>query len=360
MKFFLKRLRAALLSFHLVLAYHGVSPAGNAFLAPPVIDDHLEQTFVPGTATTGSQSRARILDGRKMAREMLDQIKRDVASLSTRGIQPGLAMVQAGNHDHTKQYITNARRACEKAGIAFYEVSLPDDVSEDVLLERIHRLNRDPRVHGILIHFPLPEKIDKHRIIQAIDPAKDVDCSHPQNLGSLLLQGPGDRLEEKSMFYPCTPHAIIKLVQNTGVPISGKKVVIVGRSITVGKPLALMFLNLNAVVTVCHSKTEDLAAECAQADILIGALGRPRYITASMVKKGAMVIDVGIHHTADGLCGDVDFDAVVKKAAWITPVPGGVGPMTVSILLLHTVQAARKQLPFIPPVHRDSALRTAH
>jgi methylenetetrahydrofolate dehydrogenase (NADP+)/methenyltetrahydrofolate cyclohydrolase len=258
-----------------------------------------------------------------------------VHALAARGVKPGLTAVQFGDNPASRVYVRNKMRACEAAGLASEVRHFPDDCPEATALGIIAELNSDPAVHGILVQLPLPPHLDAHRMTQAIVPAKDVDGFNWENLGGLIAGRP--------LFEPCTPRGIMVLIDRAGVKVEGKDAVIVGRSNIVGKPLALMLVNRGATVTVCHTRTADLARRTREADILVAAAGRARLISAAMVKPGAAVIDVGINRDADGkLVGDVDFAGVRDVAGWITPVPGGVGPMTVAMLIENTVLAAER------------------
>lgn len=276
---------------------------------------------------------AKIIDGKSLAASVRAAQKKAIGALAARGVRPGLAAILAGNDPASRVYVRNKARACEETGVRSEVHAFADDVSEAELLERVAHLNADPRVHGILVQLPLPPHLDSSRVLAAVSPMKDVDGFHAVNLGA-LLQG-------RSGFVPGTPAGVMRLLEHAGVPLAGRQAVIVGRSTIVGKPLALLLLQKDATVTICHSKTRDLAATTKQADILIAAVGRAKLITAGMVKPGACVIDVGINRLADGkLCGDVDFESVRAVAGSITPVPGGVGPMTVAMLIVNTVRAA--------------------
>lgn len=276
---------------------------------------------------------AKIIDGKSLAAQVRHSLKGAIAALAARGVRPGLAAILAGNDPASRVYVRNKARACDDAGVRSEIHELPENVSESALLERVARLNADRTVHGVLVQLPLPRHLDAHRVLDAISPAKDVDGFHAVNLGALVQGRPG--------FVPGTPAGVMRLIEHAGVDLAGRPAVIVGRSNIVGKPLALLLLQRDATVTICHSRTRDLAAVAREADVLIAAVGRPRLITASMVKPGACVIDVGINRLADGkLAGDVDFDAVKEIAGSITPVPGGVGPMTIAMLISNTVRAA--------------------
>jgi len=276
---------------------------------------------------------AKIIDGKSLAAQVRDSLRNAIATLAARGVRPGLAAILAGNDPASRVYVSNKARACEDAGVRSEIHELPETVSESVLLERIARLNADRAVHGVLVQLPLPRHLDAHRVLEAVSPAKDVDGFHAVNLGALVQGRPG--------FVPGTPAGVMRMIEHAGVDLAGRHAVIVGRSTIVGKPLALLLLQKDATVTICHSKTADLASVTRQADILVAAVGKARMITAPMVKPGACVIDVGINRLADGkLSGDVDFAGVKEVAGAITPVPGGVGPMTVAMLMANTVRAA--------------------
>lgn len=280
---------------------------------------------------------ATIIDGKSLAKTVLAAQKSAIESLAARGVRPGLAAVLVGDDPVSRVYVRNKARACEETGVRSETHELPENVSESTLIECIARLNADRAVHGILVQLPLPRQLEANRILAAVSPAKDVDGFHAINLGALVQGRPG--------FVPGTPAGVMLLLEHAGVALAGKQAVIVGRSTIVGKPLAMLLLQKDATVTVCHSKTRDLAAVTRQADILIAAAGRAKLITAGMVKAGACVIDVGVNRMADGkLAGDVDFAAVKEIAGSITPVPGGVGPMTVAMLIVNTVHAAELSL----------------
>ena len=275
---------------------------------------------------------AQLIDGKKIYQENKEELRQTVAELKAQGKEGALAVIQVGSDPASSVYVRNKKRACEYIGIRSESYELPEQTSEDELLALIDRLNRDPKINGILCQLPVPAHMDEDKIIRAIDPAKDVDGFHAQNVGALVIGQQG--------FVSCTPAGIIQLLKRSGVETAGKNCVIVGRSNIVGKPMALLMLRENATVTVCHSKTKNLPEICRQADILIVAIGRPKMITAEYVKEGAVVIDVGIHRQEDGkLCGDVDFDQVEPIAGAITPVPGGVGPMTNAMLMNNCVEA---------------------
>ncbi|MCU0958501.1 MAG: bifunctional methylenetetrahydrofolate dehydrogenase/methenyltetrahydrofolate cyclohydrolase FolD [Pirellulaceae bacterium] len=288
---------------------------------------------------------ARILDGKALAAEIAAETAAAVAAfVQSTGVQPRLAAVLVGDDPASAVYVRNKQRACQRAGIASDLHRLESDASPCQLLDLIDRLNSDPLVHGILVQLPLPPSLDTTRVLDAVNPWKDVDAFHPQNVG-LLAQG-------RPRFLPCTPHGVVQILHRCQIAVSGQHVVVVGRSEIVGKPLALMLMQrqspvgadaANATVTVCHSRTRDLAAVTRQADVLVAALGAARFVTADMVSPGATVIDVGINRTHEGLVGDVDFASVQHVAGAVTPVPGGVGPMTIAMLLSNTLHAARLQ-----------------
>lgn len=288
---------------------------------------------------------AKILDGNKVAKEMREEMAEEIKSLKEHGITPGLAVILVGDDPASQVYVRNKGRACEEVGIRSDTYRFPADYPEEELLGLISKLNGDPEVHGILVQLPLPKHIDEEKVLYAIDPDKDVDGFHPVNVGKLMIGKPG--------FLPCTPHGIQQLLLRSGIEIEGKHVVVVGRSNIVGKPVAMMLVQkkegANATVTICHTGTKDLGHHTRQADILIVAAGRPKTVTADMVREGAVVVDVGVNRVEDPsskrgyrLVGDVDFDSVKEKASAITPVPGGVGPMTITMLLRNTIDAAKR------------------
>jgi len=279
--------------------------------------------------------QTRIIDGNAIARELRVGLIRRVAALAARGVRPGLAVLQVGNHPASKIYVRNKMKACGEVGLYSEHIELPADADESTLLERIRTLNRDSRIHGILVQLPLPTGLSAERVLDALAPAKDVDGFHPINMGLLAAGSP--------RFVPCTPLGVMKLIEHEEIGVQGRHAVVVGRSNIVGKPVALLLLQKGATVTICNSRTPDLGAMTSQADILVVAAGRPRLVTAGMVKPGAVVIDVGINRLADGkLAGDVDFQSVLGVASRITPVPGGVGPMTIAMLLENTVMSAER------------------
>jgi methylenetetrahydrofolate dehydrogenase (NADP+) / methenyltetrahydrofolate cyclohydrolase len=278
---------------------------------------------------------AQILDGKSLAAHLRAGVKHKVARLAQRGIRPGLAVILAGEDPASRVYVRNKVRACEETGVRSALFEYPASVSEGELLERVHALNADSSTHGILVQLPLPKAVDALRVLDAVSPAKDVDGFHDANLGALLAGKPG--------LVPCTPAGVMRLLEHAAVPLAGRRAVVIGRSNIVGKPLALLLLQKDATVTVCHSKTADLENVAHEADILVAAIGRAKLVGAAMVKPGACVVDVGVNRLADGtLAGDVDFHAAKNVAGWITPVPGGVGPMTIAMLLENCVYAAEK------------------
>ena len=278
---------------------------------------------------------ARVIDGRAVAQELRAEEAVRVARLREAGVTPGLAVVIVGENAASKVYVRNKTLACEAIGIHSQVHALDEGTTQAQLVAFVRRLNADPAVHGILVQLPLPKHLDARAVIETVDPSKDVDGFHYENIGALVV---GD-----AAFYPCTPWGVMKLLEHEGVALEGRHAVVVGRSNIVGKPMALMLLHAGATVTVCHSKTPDLAAMTRQGDILVAAVGRARLISGEMVKPGAVVIDVGVNRLADGkLAGDVDFDSVAPVAAAITPVPGGVGPMTIAMLLRNTVRSAER------------------
>lgn len=275
---------------------------------------------------------ANLIDGKKISKEIKDELKAKVEQYKKEGKECSLAVIQVGNDPASSVYVGNKKKACEYIGIGSVSYELPEKTTEQELLDLIAKLNNDRKINGILCQLPLPKHIDEDKIINAISPEKDVDGFHPQSVGSLVIGQPG--------FVSCTPAGIIELLKRSGIEISGKNCVVIGRSNIVGKPMSLLMLRENATVTICHSKTKDLQAVCKQADILIVAIGKPQYIGAEYVKDGAVVIDVGIHRDENNkLCGDVKFDEVEPVASYITPVPGGVGPMTIAMLMNNCVSA---------------------
>ncbi len=279
---------------------------------------------------------AQIIDGKRISQEIKDELKEKVAALKEEGKECCLAVVQVGNDPASSVYVRNKKRACEYIGMKSLSFELPEETTEESLLELIDRINADASVHGILVQLPLPKQIDEDKIIKAISPKKDVDGFHPENVGNLVTGGQG--------FVSCTPAGIIELLKRSNIEIEGKNCVVIGRSNIVGKPMALLMLRENATVTIAHSRTKNLKELTKTADILIVAIGKPEYITADYVKDGAVVIDVGIHRDENNkLRGDVKFDEVEPHCAAITPVPGGVGPMTIAMLMYNCVHAMELQ-----------------
>jgi methylenetetrahydrofolate dehydrogenase (NADP+)/methenyltetrahydrofolate cyclohydrolase len=282
---------------------------------------------------------ARSIDGKALADELRASFKTRVSALAERGHCPGLVVILVGEDPASQVYVRNKVNACEAAGIFSQKIVYPADVEESVVLAKIAELNADSRIHGILVQLPLPRHFDEEAVLEAIVPEKDVDGFHAENVGALAQGNP--------RFIPCTPYGVMKMFEANQIDLSGKEAVVIGRSNIVGKPMALLLINAGATVTVCNSRTRDLAAHTRRADILVAAVGKPRFVTADMVKPGAVVIDVGINRLppeeGGKLCGDVDFDAVKEVAALITPVPGGVGPMTITMLLANTIEAAERE-----------------
>lgn len=277
-----------------------------------------------------------IIDGKLVAQEVKAKVSKKVKELQKNGITPGLAVIIIGNNQASRIYVNNKKKACAEVSIYSKEYALPDTTSQKELIELISKLNNDDSINGILVQLPLPNHINEKAVIEAIDPLKDVDAFHEINVGKIMI-GEYDLL-------PCTPAGIIELLNSQNIEIEGKHCVVVGRSNIVGKPMAMLLLHRNGTVTICHSKTKNLKEICKNADILIAAVGKAKFITSDMVKKGAVVIDVGMNKDENGkLCGDVDFDNVKKIASYITPVPGGVGPMTIAMLMKNTVTAASLQ-----------------
>ena len=278
---------------------------------------------------------AKIIDGKQIAKEVRAEIAAECAELKKKGIIPGLAVVIVGTDPASQVYVRNKKKACEEVGFRSEVFELPEETTEEELLALVKKLNEDVNIHGILVQLPLPEHLDDEVIIANIDPKKDVDAFHPSNVGKIMI-GNYD-------FLPCTPAGVMVLLEKSGIDVSGKECVVVGRSNIVGKPQAMLLLHANGTVTICHSRTKDLAEVYRRADILVVAIGKAHFITGDMVKDGAVVIDVGMNRKADGkLTGDVDFATVEPKASYITPVPGGVGPMTITMLLRNTLTSAKK------------------
>ncbi|GDY34571.1 bifunctional methylenetetrahydrofolate dehydrogenase/methenyltetrahydrofolate cyclohydrolase FolD [Acidovorax sp. NB1] len=278
---------------------------------------------------------AQLIDGNALSRQLRTDVAQRAAALKTRGVTPGLAVVLVGDNPASQVYVRNKVKACEDSGLHSVLEKYDADMTEAALLARVEALNNDPAIHGILVQLPLPKHIDAQKVIEAISPAKDVDGFHIASAGALMTGMPG--------FWPCTPYGCMKMLESIGYSLKGKHAVVIGRSNIVGKPMALMLLGQNATVTVCHSATQNLKAQTLQADVIVAAVGKRNVLTADMVKPGAVVIDVGMNRNDEGkLCGDVDFDGVKEVAGWITPVPGGVGPMTITMLLVNTIEAAER------------------
>lgn len=278
----------------------------------------------------------KIIDGKRISAEIKDELKEKVAAYKAEGVEITLAVIQVGNDPASSVYVGNKKKACEYIGIRSLAYELPEETTEAELLDLIHELNERTDVNGILVQLPLPKHIDEEKVLNTISPLKDVDGFHPMNVGALCIGKEG--------FVSCTPAGIIELLKRSDVEIAGKECVVIGRSNIVGKPMALLLLRENGTVTVTHSKTKDLKEVCSRADILVVAIGRPKMITADYVKKGAVVIDVGIHRgEGNKLCGDVDYEQVAPKCSAITPVPGGVGPMTIAMLMKNCVESIQLQ-----------------
>lgn len=280
---------------------------------------------------------AKLINGKEVSAAVKLRVKNQTEELIEKsGITPGLAVVIIGNDPASRVYVNSKKKACAEVGFNSYEYALPEDTTQQELLELVEKLNNDPKVNGILCQLPLPKQIDENSIINAIRPEKDVDAFHPFNVGKIMIG--------EFAFLPCTPAGVMELIDSTGVEVSGKNCVVIGRSNIVGKPMSMLLLHRSGTVTVCHSKTQNLTEICQNADILVAAVGKANFVTADMVKEGAVVIDVGMNRLENGkLCGDVDFNEVEKKASFITPVPGGVGPMTIAMLMQNTLTAAKLQ-----------------
>ena len=280
---------------------------------------------------------AQIIDGKAVSAAVKQEVADEAAKLKEeKGLKVGLAVVIVGNNPASRVYVNNKKKACEAVGFQSYEYALEESTTQEQLLDLVNVLNRDDRVNGILVQLPLPKHIDEKAIINAISPEKDVDAFHPVNVGRIMI---GDY-----SFLPCTPAGVMRLIESTGTDITGKQCVVIGRSNIVGKPQAMLLLQKNGTVTICHSKTKNLKEVCLGADILVVAIGKANFVTGDMIKEGAVVIDVGMNRLDNGkLCGDVEFESAEKKASFITPVPGGVGPMTIAMLMKNTLMAKRIQ-----------------
>ena len=276
----------------------------------------------------------KIIDGKQISADVKAAIAEETKTMKEKGIEVGLAVVIVGNDPASKVYVRNKKLACEAVGFASYEYALPEETTEEELLELVDKLNNDPKINGILVQLPLPAHLNDKVIIDNIRPEKDVDAFHPVNVGKIMI---GDY-----SFLPCTPAGVMELIKSTGIEVSGKECVVIGRSNIVGKPMSMLLLHQSGTVTICHSKTKNLKDICSKADILVAAVGRAKMITADYIKEGAVVIDVGMNRDENGkLCGDVDFEDCKDKAGYITPVPGGVGPMTIAMLMKNTLTAAK-------------------
>lgn len=280
---------------------------------------------------------ATLINGKEISAKIRKELEQEVAELTAAGIKPGLAVILVGNNPASRTYVTSKQKSCKAIGMESLLIEMPEDVEEATLLAKIEELNNQDDIHGILVQLPLPAHISEQKVIETISHTKDVDGFHPINVGKMMIG--------QDTFLPCTPYGVMKMLEHEGIDISGKHAVIIGRSNIVGKPQGQLLLRENATVTYCHSKTPDLASFTQKADILVAAIGKAKMITKDYVKQGAVVIDVGMNRDENNkLCGDVDFDDVVEKAGYITPVPGGVGPMTITMLLANTVKSARNVL----------------
>ena len=278
---------------------------------------------------------AKILNGKEVSARIKDELKDKVTELKKDGIFPGLAVVLVGNDPASRVYVNSKKKACEFIGIESFEFTLPEDSTEQQLLELVYKLNSDKQVNGILVQLPLPKHINEENIINAINPSKDVDAFHPANVGRIMTGNP--------IFLPCTPAGVMELIHESGIDVKGKECVVVGRSNIVGKPQAMLLLAEHGTVTICHSRTVNLEEVCKRADILVAAVGKPEFVKGNMIKPGAVVIDVGINRVDGKIVGDVEFSSASEVASAITPVPGGVGPMTIAMLMKNTVKAAELQ-----------------
>lgn len=274
-----------------------------------------------------------LIDGKAVSQSVKERVRDEIAE---KGLKIGLAVIVVGNNQASRVYVNNKKKACEFCGITSIEYALPEETTEEQLLELVEACNKDKNINGILVQLPLPSQINEKTVIEHIDPNKDVDAFHAVNVGKIMIG--------EYSFLPCTPAGIMELIRSTGTEVSGKECVVIGRSNIVGKPMAMLLLHENGTVTICHSKTKNLAEVCRRADILVAAVGKAGFVTADMVKEGAVVIDVGMNRNAEGkLCGDVDFENVAPKCSCITPVPGGVGPMTIAMLMENTLRAKKLQ-----------------
>ena len=283
-----------------------------------------------------------LIEGKKIAADMRIELRARVEAMKKRGIEPGLATILVGEDPASGVYVSNKVKACKELGIRSFHHPLPADSSEEEIIALIENLNADVRVSGILLQLPLPNKLNADRCVDRISPAKDIDALHPYNIGKYAEAKSWNEIMERKLLLPCTPYGVMVLLDKYGIDVSGKNAVVIGRSNLGGKPVAALLLSRNATVTVAHSRTQDLPGICRRADIIVAVIGKPRFVTKEFVKPGAVVIDVGINRTDTGLCGDVDFDGVKDIAGWITPVPGGVGAMTITMLMNNTIMAASK------------------
>lgn len=278
---------------------------------------------------------ANLINGKEVSAMVKAEVAKETQELAELGVTPGLAVVIVGDDPASRVYVNNKKKACEEVGFYSEEYALPAETTQEELLELVHKLNEKCDIDGILVQLPLPKHLDEKAVIEAISPKKDVDAFHASNVGKIMI---GDY-----KFLPCTPAGVMELIKSTGIEVSGKNCVVIGRSNIVGKPMAMLLLHSNGTVTICHSKTQNLKEVCRNADILVAAVGKAKFVTADMVKEGAVVIDVGMNRDENGkLCGDVDFDSVEPIASYITPVPGGVGPMTIAMLMKNTLTAAKE------------------
>ena len=279
---------------------------------------------------------AKLISGKEVSAKVREEVKAQCEQLKARGIHPGLAVIIVGDEQDSRVYVKNKKKACAEVGFISEEYALPQQTTQEELLSLINELNNNPKINGILCQLPLPSHLDEKAVINAISPEKDVDAFHPSNVGKIMI---GDY-----HFLPCTPAGVMEMIKSEGIEVKGKNCVVIGRSNIVGKPMAMLLLHEHGTVTICHSRTKNLKEVCAAADILVAAVGKAKFVTADMVKPGAVVLDVGINRLENGkLCGDVDFDSVEPKASYITPVPGGVGPMTIAMLMKNTLMAAKLQ-----------------
>lgn len=287
---------------------------------------------------------AKIIDGKAISQVIRDQVKAEAESFKGRsGVTPGLAFILVGDNPASQIYVKNKAKACESLGYYSITEKMPEDATQAKVLAKIDEFNNDEKIHGILVQMPLPKQINEYRVIEAVDSSKDVDALHPYNIGKYSGAKSWHEIIEKKLLLPCTPYGIIVLLEKYGIEVSGKNAVVVGRSNLGGKPAAMLLLSKNATVTMAHSKTENLPDVCRRADILVAVIGKPNFITRDFIRPGAAVLDVGINRTETGMCGDVDFENAKEVAGWITPVPGGVGAMTITMLMKNTLMAAARK-----------------